>query len=217
MGEHGGLPHADHFDSWERQEHAGFFGMWLFLASEVLLFAAMFGLYGAYRLHFEAGFVEGIGHNLRWAGTLNTFILLVSSYCIARSVPAVRARHRRAALGLIATTLVLGVAFLVVKSVEYADHIHEGIVPGGATRFFADHPTPGLATFFNLYYLMTIAHAVHVTIGLGVIVWLALRIRSAKVLEVEAHPLELGAMYWHLVDIVWIFLWPLFYLAGGHG
>lgn len=193
-------------------------GMWLFLGSEILLFTAMFALYAGYRLHFPEAFAEGVRHNLKWAGSLNTLILLVSSYLIARSVPAVRQRHRRAAVTMMAGTIVLGLAFLFFKGLEYSQHIAEGIVPAGRSRFFVEHSNAGLPMFFNLYYLMTGAHAIHVTIGLAVITWLAVKTWRARDLEVVAHPLEIGAMYWHLVDIVWIFLWPLFYLAGGtHG
>lgn len=207
--------HADHFQSFDQQARASRLGMWVFLASEVLLFAGMFALYTGYRLHYPQAFAEGVRHDLKWDGSLNTLILLVSSYLVARSVPSTRAGHRRSALVQLGFVVLLGLAFLGLKLYEYASHFSEGIIPGGRTPFFAEHPTPGLPAFFTLYYLMTGAHALHVTIGLAVIIGLMIKIGRARRVAAAAHPLEVGALYWHLIDVIWIFLWPLFYLVGG--
>jgi cytochrome c oxidase subunit 3 len=211
------LEHADHFASFDVQTHAARLGMWIFVASEILLFAGMFALYLGYRLHFPDGFREGVAHNLRWDGTLNTAILLLSSYLIARSIPAALDGRRRIAEALLASVLVLGCAFLCLKGYEYLVHLSEGIRPGGGTPFYREHPTPGLTEFFTLYYLMTGAHALHVTIGLLVVAGLLITVHKERVAEQAAYRLEIGAMYWHLVDLVWIFLWPLFYLTAQGG
>ena len=105
--------------------------------------------------------------------------------------------------------------FLSFKTIEYALHIEEGVIPGGETPFFVHHATAGLALFFSLYYLTTGAHAFHVIVGLTVIAVLFTRVRDRPPGERIAHQVELGALYWHLVDVIWIFLWPLYYLTGG--
>jgi cytochrome c oxidase subunit 3 len=211
------IEHADHFEDFETQSRAGRLGMWVFLASEVLLFSGMFGLYTGYRLHYPIGFAEGVQHNLKWDGSLNTVILLLSSYLIARSIPAVQRGNITGATWLLGGVLFLGFCFLGLKGLEYGVHFSEGIVPGAGTDFFREHSTLGLSQFFTLYYLMTGAHALHVTVGLVVVALLLREIRRAESIEHGAHRLEIGAMYWHLVDVIWIFIWPLYYLTGEHG
>jgi len=176
----------------ESKSRADIFGMWLFLASELLLFGGLITLYSACRTMLPALFSEGIAHNLRWVGSLNTFILIASSFTVAFAVHS--ARHFRP---LLAATFLLGFAFLGLKTYEYADHLAEGIAPG-------------VNVFYSLYYVTTGAHAIHVIIGLIVIAVLFWKAEHARV--------ELGALYWHLVDVIWIFLWPLYYLTdGGRG
>jgi len=212
------LNHAEHFKSMEQQGHAATLGMWAFLASEVLLFAGAFTLYGAYRAHYPAAWDFGVAHNLAWLGTTNTVILLVSSYFVALSTHFFKHGKKRTTLFLIGLTVLFGVAFLCLKGYEYASHFHHGIFPGGSPTFvLKEHAPKGTGLFFTLYFLMTGLHAVHVIAGMSVLTWLAFRIRANRVIPEAHHPLELGAMYWHLVDLIWIFLWPLFYLAGGKG
>jgi cytochrome c oxidase subunit 3 len=208
--------HAEHFADFETQVHASQLAMWIFVGTEVLLFSGMFALYGAYRVRYGAGFAEGVDHNLKWDGSLNTLILLVSSYLVARAIPGVREGSRGQAMGLLVGAMMLGLVFLGLKGFEYSAHFAEGINPGRSGPFFVEHPTPGLGEFFTLYFLMTGAHAIHVIVGLAVLGALVLHIRRAQPVTIAAHRLEIGAMYWHLVDIVWIFLWPLFYLTGAH-
>jgi cytochrome c oxidase subunit III len=200
-----------HFESMEQQADAARLFMWAFLASEALLFTALFALYAGYRTVHAEAFVVGIEHDLRLVGTTNTAILLVSSYLVARAVLMLERGRERAAFRLTATTAALGVVFLGLKGVEYHDHFAHGLLAGDAGHL----AVPGIDVFFALYYLLTGLHAVHVMVGVGVLAWLALRIRRGE-LRSGPHVLELGALYWHLVDVVWIFLWPLFYLTGGH-
>lgn len=203
----------EHFDSLEQQRHAARFGMWIFLTSEILLFSALITLFGAYRAHYPQGFDEAIAHNTKILGSINTGVLLLSSGFAASAVHAAREERRVSAVGRILLTMLLGIVFLVIKFTEYGKHIHDGILPGGRGHFFLDHHTPGLATFWTLYWVLTAIHAVHVTIGIGVLATMVLRLVRGAASGPLAHRLEIAVIYWHLVDVVWIFLWPLLYLA----
>ena len=208
--------HAEHFESLEQQSHAAHLGMWVFLASEVLLFAALFALYAALRFEHPRGFDLGMEHSLKIVGSINTGVLLLSSYTIASAVLAIRDDKRGLTLALLAATFLLGATFLVLKGFEYGTHFHDGIFPGAGGHFFVEHPEPGIAPFFTLYYVMTGLHSIHVALGMGVIAWMMWKVARGRFVPPADHPVALGAMYWHLVDIVWIFLWPLFYLTAGH-
>lgn len=192
---------AAHFESREKQAHAARLGMWVFLASEVLLFAALFTLFAGYRTHFPDAFRRGVHANAKDLGSINTAVLLVSSALVAAGVHALREGRRRAARWLVLGTIALGGVFLAIKATEYGRHLHEGIVPGLAGA------EPGIAQFWTLYYGMTGLHSVHVAIGMVVLAVMLFGIARG------AHRLEVAAIYWHLVDLVWIFLWPVFYLA----
>jgi cytochrome c oxidase subunit 3 len=199
----------------EHRAYTAKLGMWVFLASESLLFAALFALYGAARAADPEAFAEGIRHMSLSLGTINTFLLLTSSAVVASSVDALERGRRRTAMALISCTIVLGLAFLALKGTEYVQHIHNGIVPGGGTPFFVSHPARGLGIFFTLYYLTTGLHALHVIVGLVVLTWAALQVARRRIDSGRAYPLELATLYWHLIDLVWIFLWPLYYLVRG--
>lgn len=205
--------HAEHFDSLEKQSHAARLGMWVFLATEVLLFGAAFALFASYQVHFPEAFRTGVHHNTKILGTINTGVLLTSSTLVAGGVHAMRAGRKRLASLLVASTIVLGLVFLVIKFVEYGKHFEEGIYPGGVGRFFVENYVRGLAEFWTLYYGMTALHAIHVTIGAGVLGALLIGIARGHVTKETSYRLDIGAIYWHLVDVIWIFLWPLFYLA----
>lgn len=205
---------AAHFASPERARDAAYLGMWVFLASEVLLFGGLFVIYTAGRLHYPGGFELGLAHADKTLGSLNTGILLCSSFTAASAVTALRAEHRRRTLGLLALSMLLGTAFLALKLHEYALHFADGIRPGGEGSYFAEHAAPGLSAFWTLYYLMTGLHVVHLLAGLGALGYAAWQVWRGGISATRSHPLALVAMYWHLVDVVWIFLWPLFYLTG---
>jgi cytochrome c oxidase subunit III len=206
--------HLEHFQDLERQAHAARLGIWIFLASELLLFAGLFALYGAYRAQYPAAFGWGVEHNVRALGTLNTAILISSSYSVASSVHALRRGQAKRAAALLAFTLVCGTAFLIIKGIEYSAHFREGVFPGGHGAFFANQ-SQGVKLFYTLYFLMTGLHGIHVIVGMGILLWLCRQILTGKVAMPRAHPLEIGAVYWHLIDVVWIFLWPIFYLTPG--
>jgi cytochrome c oxidase subunit 3 len=207
---------ADHFEDLARQAHAARLGMWVFLSSEVLFFAGFFALYATYRIEHPAGFGEGVLHNTLALGSTNTAVLLVSSYTIALAVHELRRGKIRAAATLTATTIFLGLCFLAIKATEYLEHFHEGIYPGGVGAFFEHHEVPGIEMFFTLYFCMTGLHAVHVVVGMGVLAFLLRKVLRGEIGPTASHPLAIGAVYWHLVDAIWIFLWPLFYLVPGN-
>lgn len=202
---------AEHFADLETQQHSAQLGMWVFLTSEVLLFAGLFGIWASYYTRWTEQFHLAIEHNTLWYGTANTFVLLTSSLTVALSLWALRHRSRALSFLLVLVTILLGVTFLVIKGVEYADHVHHGLLPG---VYFRSNEIrgPGVTLFYTLYWLMTGLHALHMTVGIGVMTWLAVRIRRATIHPRNPVALELGAMYWHLVDIIWLFLWPLLYL-----
>jgi len=203
---------AVQFQDLAKQEHAAHFGMWVFLGSELLLFAGLFGLYTAYRDKYSAEFAEGVHHNALWIGTTNVVILLVSSFTVAWAVHNLRKDRRRTTLWSLAITLLCGVLFLVFKGIEYSIHFREGVFPGHHYAY-KEMPGHGAQLFFTLYYFMTGLHALHMLGGLAAIGWITARVVRRRTTSAYPVPLELGALYWHLVDGIWIFLWPLFYLT----
>jgi cytochrome c oxidase subunit 3 len=202
---------AHHFPSLRTQEQAARLGMWLFLATEVLLFGALFTAYSLYRYLFPHAF-EGASALMHTSwGTANTLVLITSSLTVALGIHEVSSgRNRRATLYLLAT-LAFAVAFLVIKYFEYSHHIHEGQLPGRFYRF-AELQVAGASMFFTLYFLMTGLHGLHVLIGMGVLAFLTVRVWRGRYGPGYYTPVELGGLYWHLVDLIWIFLFPLLYL-----
>ncbi len=204
---------AEHFEDLAQQEHAAHLGMWLFLTSEVLLFGALFGLYTGYRLEYSREFAEAAHHNNVVLGTINTLILITSSFSAAWAVHVAHGQRRRPVVLSLALTIALGLGFLALKATEYWQHFAEGILPGAAYRF-AELPGHGANLFFSLYYAMTGLHALHVIGGLSALFVLAVLAARGRFVGRRHTALELGVLYWHLVDVIWIFLWPLMYLQG---
>jgi cytochrome c oxidase subunit 3 len=202
---------AHHFQDLKRQQHANRLGMWLFLGTEILLFGALFVGYSLYRHLFGPAFAAASHHLSKTLGTVDTFVLITSSFTMAMSIHwAHVGRHKTAALALVAT-IAFGLGFLVIHSYEYYHDIMEGALPG---RYFHVHDlhAPGASMFFTLYYIMTGLHSLHVLIGAAVLGVLTVKTwRGAYTAEYDV-PLEMGGMYWHLVDLIWIFLYPLLYL-----
>jgi cytochrome c oxidase subunit 3 len=203
---------AEHYEDREKQDHAARLAMWLFLGSEVMFFAALFALYGAFRVTYPADFRAAAHHQALALGSLNTVILITSSFTVALGIHFLRVGRGKVTAGLLATSGLMGCAFLVIKATEYAGHFREGIVPG--PRYdFAALPGHGVHVYFNLYFAMTGLHALHVIAGIVVLAWLATRAARAPDGSGGTElAVELGGLYWHLVDLVWLFLWPLFYL-----
>ncbi|AKQ66134.1 Cytochrome c oxidase polypeptide III [Myxococcus hansupus] len=205
-------PGASHFGDESSRQDAAHLGMWIFIATEVLLFAVLFTAYAFYRLTYPEVFQQGPAHMDVFLGTLNTFVLVSSSILVALAVDAVRGGKEFVSAALLALTVVMGIAFLSIKAAEYAKHVRDGALPGAWYAYEA-FAAPGANLYFTLYWVMTGVHAVHVLVGVGVLVTLMLRTLSGELGARFHTPLELGGMYWHLVDVVWLFLWPLLYLA----
>jgi cytochrome c oxidase subunit 3 len=202
---------AEHFETLAQQEHASHLGMWLFLTSEVLLFGALFGLYTGYRLEYAADFARAVHHNNIAIGTINTGLLVTSSFTAAWAVHSARAGSRRGIVASLGVTVLLGLGFLCLKLVEYQQHFAAGIYPG-ALYHSQELPSHGANLFFTLYFFLTGLHALHVVGGLSALVVVALLAWRGRYTPERHTSLELGVLYWHLVDVIWIFVWPLMYL-----
>ncbi|HEX5058365.1 MAG TPA: cytochrome c oxidase subunit 3 [Kofleriaceae bacterium] len=187
--------------------------VWIVIASEALLFSGLFTLYASYRHEYASAFDAGVREGVHWIGGINTLILLTSSFAIAWSIHLIRSDRGRGAIWSLAAVLGLGLAFLVLKGIEWTKHIHDGIVPGIAYAG-PDHG-PGTSLYFTLYYGMTGLHALHVIAGLGLVTWVFTRAYRRRYAPERHLSLELVALYWHFVDAIWVFLWPMFYLMHG--
>jgi cytochrome c oxidase subunit 3 len=204
---------AHHFDNLHIQNHAVKLGMWLFLGTEVLLFAGLFLGYTVYRWLYHDAFKAASGHLDLTMGTVNTVVLITSSLTAAWAVHAIRHDQKKRCAQLIIFTLVCACVFLIIKYFEYKHKFEVGTLPGKwYTSTEESLNYPGVPIFFAVYFLTTGLHAFHVIVGMSVLLWVLLRVRKGKYDAVHNVPVELGALYWHLVDLVWIFLFPLLYL-----
>jgi cytochrome c oxidase subunit 3 len=184
-------------------------GMWLFLFTEILLFGGMFLVYAEYRQVNTAEFHEAGREMDVVIGAANTVILLTSSLTMALAISAIKKGLKNRSLALQAITVLLGIAFLVNKYFEWGDHIRHGFYPDSPELLAKSH---GEILFFGLYYVMTGIHALHVIIGLSIISFmLALTVRN-RISGADYVKLENAGLFWHLVDVIWIYLFPLFYL-----
>jgi cytochrome c oxidase subunit III len=208
---------AHHFDDLEQQHEASTLGMWIFLATEILFFGGLFMAYLVYRYWYAAGFAEASNHLDVLLGGVNTAVLIVSSLTMALAVHAAQVGSRRGQVVFLLLTIVLGSVFLGIKVVEYADKFQHHLVPGTAFVWDGD---PALANqaeiFYSLYFAMTGLHATHMVIGIGILLVLAAMAHRRRFSTEYYSPVEVTGLYWHFVDIVWIFLFPLLYLIGRH-
>lgn len=185
-------------------------GMWLFLYSEIILFGGLFVLYAAYFHRYPEYFAEGGKELNRIIGALNTIVLLVSSFTVAASITAIQRNKKGQAISLLLFSIFCGFVFLVNKYFEWGEKFHHDIYPNSEKLAFGE---PGINIFFGLYYVITGLHGLHVIIGmtlLGVALYYILR---GKVHRERFAMLENAGLYWHLVDLIWIFVFPLFYLV----
>lgn len=201
-------PTHDQYASLAQQAQAVKLALGIFLASEVLMFSTLFALVMAYQSQWPEAFRVGIAHNTRTLGAINTLILIVSSTVLGVAVELHRKGRARIAGALALFTAACGVAFFVIKLVEYDHHFMLGIFPGGKGRFFSEHPVHGLATFWDLYYLGTGLHAVHIASGVAVVGYRGLRMFRGSL----QHSVEAVALYWGIIDLFWLVLWTLFYV-----
>jgi len=221
---HGPLHH--HFDDMAQQRECTSLGMWLFLATEVMMFGGLFFAYSLYRWRFDAAFHAGSSHLDIRLGTINTFVLLFSSLTMAIAVHAAALGNKRILASFLAITWLMGLSFLVIKGFEWTADYREGLVPVLNWSYYTEHPLePSLLKagedahqvmmYFVLYFSMTGLHAIHMVVGLvlvGYFIWLSQR---GQFMHGNDQPVEILGLYWHLVDIIWIFLFPLLYLIAG--
>src|SRR5674476_1097758 len=192
-----------------RDDLASKTGMWFFLFTEMLLFGGLFIVYSIYRFRNGEAFHQAAQELSVVIGTINTIILLISSTTIAMSITAMQKNNKKLALSLLGVTILLGMAFLVNKYFEWGEHFRQHIYPGSAILALRGH---GDVLFYGLYFFMTGLHALHIIIGLIFILVIATSIFREKINSENYVLLENSGLYWHLVYLIWIFLFPLFYL-----
>ena len=204
---------AEQFESIEQQHAAAKLGMWVFLATEVLFFGGLFLSYTVYRYLYPETFAAASRHTEVVLGGANTAILLFSSTLMALAVRAAQLMHRKNLFWLLLATAFFGIAFMVIKGFEYHKDFVDHLVPG--VGFQWHEANAGAAEiFFWLYFAMTGLHAIHVTVGIVLMLVLAVLALRGHFENGNYMPVEIAGLYWHFVDIVWVFLFPLLYLAG---
>lgn len=206
---------AHHFDDAEQQHEAAQLGMWAFLATEILFFGGMFLGYSVYRWRFPEAFADASNHMDIVLGTINTAVLIGSSLTVVLAVHAAQHDRPRILSRMLLATIFLGLLFLGIKFFEYFHKYEENLVPG-INFNYASEQAPHAAIFFSFYFAMTGMHALHMLIGIGIFAFLVAAARRGRYTSVYHTPVELAGLYWHFVDVIWIFLFPLFYLLGRH-
>jgi len=207
---------AHQFDDLGQQKEAATLGMWVFLATEVLFFGGLIMVYTVYRSLYSAEFAAASRELIVKAGGINTFVLITSSLTMALAVNAAQLGQRRIVMIFLVLTMLLGCVFLGIKTFEYYTEWKEHHVPGAGFEFSEAQFAARAQIFFSLYFLMTGLHALHMIVGLGIMSVMLWWTWSGIVTEEYYSPIEISGLYWHFVDIVWIFLFPLLYLIGRH-
>jgi cytochrome c oxidase subunit III len=205
---------AHHFDTVEQQRDSAALGMWVFLAQEVMFFGGLFLAYLIYRHSYPGVFAEASHHLDVVLGGTNTAILISSSLTMALAVYGAQIGKRAMLVWCLLATMALGLAFLGIKVIEYHHKYVDRLIPGIA--FDAGKYGPQTQLFFGLYFSMTGMHALHMIVGIALLVWLVNDARNGRFTPDYHSHIELFGLYWHFVDIVWIFLFPLLYLIGRH-
>jgi cytochrome c oxidase subunit 3 len=207
---------GEHYNTLEQQHTASELGMWLFLATELMLFGGLFTGYAVYRTVYSAGFAEGSRHlDVIYAG-VNTVVLITSSLTMSLGVRAAQLGQRRPLVRFLSATGVLGLVFIAIKALEYQKHFSEGMVPGLVWTF--DGPLASqVQLFFFAYFAMTGLHTVHLAVGILMVLGMALFATKGAFVAERHTPVEMVGLYWHFVDVIWIFLLPLLYLFGLSG
>jgi len=210
---HPGLLH--HFDDAAQQKEASTLGMWTFLITEILFFGGLFATYVVYRTRFPEAWAAGSHHLDITLGAVNTAILIGSSLTMALAVHSSQVGKNRLLIIFLILTVLLGGAFLGIKAVEYHHKYEEHHIPGPA--FSDPGPLEGqMQLFFALYFAMTGMHALHMVVGIGLLLNLIRQARRGRFSAAYNTPVDMIGLYWHFVDIVWVFLFPLLYLLGRH-
>jgi cytochrome c oxidase subunit 3 len=200
-----------HFADMDQQRDTASFGMWIFLITEIMFFGGLFCAYLVYRFLYPTAFAEGSEHMSLVLGATNTVVLICSSLTMVLAVHAAKIGRRQMIVFFLLLTLILGFCFLGIKAVEYHEHWVKMEVPGPAFHFDGTDPHH-TEIFFSLYFAMTGLHALHMIIGCGMVLFLMYYAWRGRYGTAYYNPVEIGGLYWHFVDIVWIFLFPLLYL-----
>ena len=213
--EHAHDPHQQHhFTTMEQQFDTAKLGMWIFLATEILLFGGLFVGFGMMQGRYPQEFLEAHEHLKRWQGALNTVVLLFSSFTMVMAVDAAKTNKRQKSVTFLFITILCACVFLVVKYFEYAHKFEEGWLPGKFYHGTGDAipGSHGYATFFAFYFMMTGLHGIHILVGIGLLSWILFRARKGEFSNAYYTPVDLVGLYWHIVDMIWIYLFPLYYL-----
>jgi cytochrome c oxidase subunit 3 len=235
--EHGHPALQHHFENMEQQREAGTLGMWVFLVTEIMFFGGMFLSYTLYRTQYPAAFASASNHLDLTLGAVNTVVLILSSLTMALAVYSAQTGKRRNLIVCLVLTIVLGLTFLGIKAVEYHDKYVDHLIPGQLipgnpfNPAVQEHGTPydkhklhllpgatvkNVEMFYWIYFAMTGMHAVHMIIGVGIMLVLLYASWKGRYGPEYHSPVEISGLYWHFVDIIWIFLFPLLYLLGRH-
>lgn len=206
---------AHHFKNMEQQNASNKFGMWLFLVQELLFFAGLFMAYASMRFFYPGTWLEAAEQLDKVMGAVNTVVLLTSSLTMALGVRAAQLGQNKQVAAWMAATLAGAYGFLVIKYLEYSHKIHVGLLPGKWFAFdeLTRNATEAPQIFFSVYFMMTGVHGLHVVIGIGVIFWILFRALREDFSPDNYSAVENVGLYWHLVDLIWIFLFPLLYLV----
>lgn len=212
---HGGSHVAHHFKNAEHQFESAKQGIWLFMVTEILMFGGLFVGYAIFHTLYPEMFSEGASH-LNWKmGFINTLVLIFSSYTMAMSIHHLQKNESSKAVKKLWITVACGLVFMVIKGFEYSGKFSHGFFPGrllDVAHTGAQHANLGM--YYGFYYCMTGLHGLHVMIGMGLIVWLARRAQKGEFSSEYFTPVEGVGIFWHIVDLIWIFLFPLLYLVG---
>jgi cytochrome c oxidase subunit 3 len=210
-------PTAHHFEDLAQQEEAEKLGMWAFLITEVMFFGGLFAAYAVYKFLYPEAFMLASSH-LNWRmGGLNTLVLIVSSLTMALAIRAAQTGKSRQIIPFVLLTMAFGATFLVVKYFEYAEKWHHNLIPGPTFDVAAfGEWGPQARIFFSLYFAMTGLHAFHMIVGLIIMAWVLVKARQGHFKPERYAGIEISGLYWHFVDLVWIFLFPMLYLLGAH-
>ena len=226
-GEHEHHPKLQHhFYSMGQQLEASILGMWVFLVTEIMFFGGLFMAYIVYRWKFPLAWEESSNQLNVYLGGINTAVLICSSLTMVLAVRAAQVGSRIGQIVNLILTIIFGSAFLVIKYFEYASKFEHHLVPGAHFSYVQHHVVNGVATemtlpygsqlFFSLYFIMTGIHAAHMVVGIGIMLIILAMSWRGKFGPKYYGPVEVSGLYWHFVDIVWIFLFPLLYLLGFH-
>jgi cytochrome c oxidase subunit 3 len=197
----------------DQQLEASILGMWIFLVTEIMFFGGLFMAYIVYRTAYPGAWAAGSQHLNVYMGGINTLVLICSSLTMALAVRSAQVGSRKGQIVNLILTIVFGTTFLVVKYFEYAEKFHHNLVPG--PNFNPTLPK-AQSIFFSLYFIMTGIHALHMVVGVGLMTIILVMAWKGRFGPDYYGPVEVSGLYWHFVDIVWIFLFPLLYLLGFH-